>query len=49
VAESMNPPSLLRVRLDGTSEVVMTEGDGVEFLFPNDLVFGPEGASYMTD
>ncbi len=49
VAESMNPPSLLRVGLDGESEVAMTEGDGVEFLFPNDLAFGPDGALYMTD
>jgi gluconolactonase len=49
VAESQNPPSLLRVGLDGTSEVVLTEGDGAEFMFPNDLVFGPDGALYMTD
>ncbi|MBT4124819.1 MAG: SMP-30/gluconolactonase/LRE family protein [Chloroflexi bacterium] len=49
VAESMNPPSLLRVGLDGSAEVVLTEGDGHEFLFPNDLVFGPDGAMYMTD
>jgi gluconolactonase len=49
VAESMNPPSLLKVGLDGSSEVVLTEGDGHEFLFPNDVVFGPDGALYMTD
>jgi len=49
VAESMNPPSLLKVELDGSSEVVMTEGDGIEFMFPNDLAFGPDGALYMTD
>ncbi|NQW19238.1 MAG: SMP-30/gluconolactonase/LRE family protein [Chloroflexi bacterium] len=49
VAESMNPPSLLRVGLDGSSTVVLTEGDGIEFLFPNDLAFGPDGAIYMTD
>ncbi len=49
VAESMNPPSLLMVDLDGHSEVVLTEGQGAEFLFPNDLAFGPDGALYMTD
>lgn len=49
VAESMNPPSLLKVGLDGSSEVVLTEGDGAEFMFPNDLAFGPDGALYMTD
>lgn len=49
VAESQNPPSLLKVELDGTAEVMLTGGDGAEFLFPNDLVFGPDGALYMTD
>ncbi len=49
VAESMNPPSLLKVGLDGACEIVLTEGDGHEFLFPNDLAFGPDGALYMTD
>mgnify|MGYP001168975737 FL=1 len=49
VAESMNPPSLLKIGLDGSSEIVLTEGDGVKFLFPNDLVFGPDGALYLTD
>ena len=49
VAESMNPPSLLKVELDGRNEVMMTEGDGIEFMFPNDLAFGPDGVLYMTD
>ena len=49
VAESMNPPSLLRVELDGSCDVLLTEGDGQEFLFPNDVAFGPDGALYMTD
>ena len=49
IAESMNPPSLIKVELSGNSEVVMTEVDGVEFMFPNDLAFGPDGAMYLTD
>ncbi|MBW1695288.1 MAG: SMP-30/gluconolactonase/LRE family protein [Deltaproteobacteria bacterium] len=49
VAESVNPPSLLRVTMDGKAEVVMTECNGEPFLFPNDLCFGPDGALYMTD
>jgi gluconolactonase len=50
VAESMNPPSLLRVDANrGSSEVILTAGGGVNFLFPNDLAFGPDGALYMTD
>ncbi len=49
VAESVNPPSLLIVDLAGSCGVVLTEGDGAEFLFPNDLAFGPDGALYMTD
>lgn len=49
VAESMNPPSLLKVDLEGNSEIILREGEGNEFLFPNDLAFGPDGALYMTD
>lgn len=49
VAESMNPPSLKKVELSGSSEAIITGGDGVKFLFPNDLAFGPDGALYMTD
>ena len=48
VAESQ-VPSLLRVSMDGKSEVVATECDGEKFLFPNDLCFGPDGALYLTD
>jgi gluconolactonase len=49
VAESLQPPSLLRVTMDGETEVFLTECDGEPFLFPNDLAFGPDGALYMTD
>jgi|SRR5687767_8180854 len=49
VCESMNPPSLLRMTMDGKYEQFLREGDGVEFLFPNDAVVGPDGALYMTD
>jgi gluconolactonase len=49
VAESMNPPSLLRMDMDGCFEQVLREGEGVAFLFPNDFAWGPDGALYMTD
>ena len=49
VAESINPPSLLRMTLDGKFDVVLTECEGESFLFPNDLCFGPHGELYMTD
>jgi gluconolactonase len=48
VAESKRP-ALLRARLDGSVEVVSRECDGVPFLFPNDLAFGPDGVLYLTD
>jgi gluconolactonase len=48
VAESKNP-SLLRLRMDGSCEVFLTECDGEPFEWPNDLAFGPDGALYMTD
>lgn len=48
VAESKTP-SLVRLNMDGKSEVVATSCDGEEFLFPNDLCFGPDGAIYLTD
>jgi gluconolactonase len=49
VAESVNPPSLIRMTLDGEYKAVLTECDGEPFLFPNDLCFGPQGGLYMTD
>jgi len=49
VAESINPPSLLRMTMDGENEIFLTECAGEPFLFPNDLAFGPDGDLYMTD
>lgn len=49
VAESVNPPSLIQVTMDGGLEVMLTRCDGTSFLFPNDLAFGPDGALYLTD
>jgi gluconolactonase len=49
VAESHPTPSLVRIEPEGEPEVMMTECDGRPLLLPNDLVFGPDGALYMTD
>ncbi len=49
VAESVNPPSLVKVTMDGDREVVLTQGNETSFLFPNDLAFGPDGRLYLTD
>jgi gluconolactonase len=48
VAESATP-ALLRVSLDGQVEVWLTECQGVPFIWPNDLAFGPDGWLYLTD
>lgn len=48
VAES-DPPSLLRMAMDGSYDVVATACNGDPFLFPNDLCFGPDGMLYLTD
>jgi gluconolactonase len=48
VAES-KVPSLIRLTMEGKAEVVATECDGEQFLFPNDLCFGPDGGLYLTD
>ena len=47
VAETWNP-SLIKLNPDGTVANTITEGDK-PFLWPNDLVFGPDGYIYMTD
>lgn len=49
VAESHPNPSLVRVTMDGDVEVILTECDGRRLLLPNDLVFGPDHALYLTD
>lgn len=48
IAES-NPPSIMRMRLDGEAETVLDRSTDGEFLFPNDLCFGPDGLLYFTD
>ncbi len=49
VAESGEVPSLVRVTMDGSVEVFVTECNGEPFLFPNDLAIGPDGDIYLTD
>ena len=38
-----------RLKLDGSVTVVATEGDGIAFVAPNDLAFGPDRRLYFTD
>ena len=47
-AESGNA-SLIRVTMDGKVETFLKDCNGEEFLFPNDLAFGPDGKLYLTD
>lgn len=49
VAESKNPPSLLKMSLDGKFDVYLSGLNSDPFLWPNDLAFGPDGVLYMTD
>src|SRR5215471_7050344 len=45
----IRPPALIRLSMDGKFERVLTACHGEDFLFPNDLCFGPDGALYLTD
>lgn len=49
IAESVNPPSLVKTTMAGDPEVVLTMCDGSPLLFANDLAFGPDGSLYLTD
>lgn len=49
VAESVNPPSLIRLNPENKAKEYITNYKGQPFLFPNDLCIGPDGAIYMTD
>lgn len=44
-----DPGALLRGTLDGELLVAADHAAGAPLLFPNDLVFGPDGALYLTD
>ena len=49
VAETDPHPSVMRVSLDGSAEIVMDRCDGQMFLLPNDLCFSKAGFLYLTD
>ena len=48
VCES-NPPSIIRMELDGSYEILLDRSADGPLLFPNDLCFGPDGMLYFTD
>jgi gluconolactonase len=41
--------ALLRLDMEGNWDVFLNACDGEPFVFPNDLVFGADGALYLTD
>lgn len=48
VCES-NPPSIIRMELDGRYDILLDRSADGPLLFPNDLCFGPDGMLYFTD
>lgn len=48
IAESLGK-ALLRMTMDGKYDRWVETCEGVPFLFPNDLAFGPDGMLYLTD
>jgi gluconolactonase len=48
-APSLVTPSIQRVGLDGTVEIVAAEAGDEPLIAPNDLTFGPDGRLYFTD
>jgi gluconolactonase len=42
-------PCIQRLELDGSVAVLATRGEGIGFVAPNDLAFGPDGRLYFTD
>ena len=49
VAETHPHPGLYEVTMDGAVSLLADSCGSDQFLLPNDLCFGPDGALYMTD
>jgi gluconolactonase len=45
----VRPPALIRLDMKGSFERVLTKYLDENFMYPNDLCFGPDGALYLTD